>query len=72
MGKISPLMIAPPLIFAGFVAMAAIGMFRADKDVLESTRIGKIAPGITQEALGEFPSVTPGRLESGELTLVNF
>ena len=72
MGKISPLMIAPPLIFAGFVAMAAIGMFRADKDVLESTRIGKIAPAITQEALGDFPNVTPERLKSGELTLVNF
>ena len=38
--------------------MAAIGMFRADKDVLESTRIGKIAPAITQEALGKFPNVT--------------
>ena len=72
MVKISPLMIAPPLIFAGFVAMAAIGMFRADKDVLESTRIGKIAPAITQEALGEFPNVMPERLKSGELTLVNF
>ena len=55
MGKISPLMIAPPLIFAGFVALAATGMFRADEDVLESTRIGKIAPTITLEALGEFP-----------------
>ena len=65
-------MIAPPLIFAGFVALAATGMFRADKDVLESTRIGKIAPTIIQEALGEFPNVTPERLKSGELTLVNF
>lgn len=72
MAKISPLMIVPPLIFAGFVAMAAIGMFREDKDVLESTRVGKPAPAITQEALADFPNVTVGRLKTGELTLVNF
>jgi cytochrome c biogenesis protein CcmG/thiol:disulfide interchange protein DsbE len=72
MGKISPLMIAPPLIFAGFVAMAAIGMFRADKDVLESTRVGKPAPAITQEGLADFAKVTPEQLKTGELTLVNF
>jgi cytochrome c biogenesis protein CcmG/thiol:disulfide interchange protein DsbE len=72
MAKISPLMIAPPLIFAGFVAMAAVGMFRADKDVLESTRVGKPAPAITQNALADFPNVTLERLKTGELTLVNF
>lgn len=72
MAKFSPLMFAPPLIFAGFIAMAAVGMFRADKDVLESTRVGKIAPAITQEALADFPNVTTERLKTGELTLVNF
>jgi cytochrome c biogenesis protein CcmG/thiol:disulfide interchange protein DsbE len=72
MAKISPLIIAPPLIFAGFVAMAAVGMFRADKDVLESTRVGKPAPAITQNALADFPNVTLERLKTGELTLVNF
>lgn len=72
MAKISPLMIAPPLIFAGFVAMAGIGMFRADKDILESTRVGKPAPAITPAALADFPNVTAQSLQSGELTLVNF
>lgn len=72
MAKISALMIAPPLIFAGFVAMAAVGMFRADKDMLESTRVGEPAPAITQEALGDFANVTVERLKTGELTLVNF
>jgi cytochrome c biogenesis protein CcmG/thiol:disulfide interchange protein DsbE len=54
------------------VAMAAIGMFRADKDVLESTRVGKPAPAITQEGLADFAKVTPEQLKTGELTLVNF
>ncbi len=72
MARISPLMIAPPLIFAGFAALAYIGMFRDDPQGLPSTRVGQPAPGITQETLGEYPGVTPGMLESGEVTLVNF
>ncbi len=72
MAKISPLMIAPPLIFAGFVAMAAFGMFRGDKTQLPSTLIGKEAPAITTDALGDFPPVTPEARATGEVTLVNF
>lgn len=72
MAKVSPLMIAPPLIFAGFVALAAFGMFREGADDLESTRVGQKAPAITQEALGEFPAVVAGDLVRGEVTLVNF
>ena len=72
MAKISPLMIAPPLIFAGFILMAGVAMFRVDKDVLESTRVGKTAPAITQDALTDFPNVTAERLDTGEVTLVNF
>lgn len=72
MAKFSPLMIAPPLIFAGFVAMAAVGMFRGDKTQLPSTLIGKDAPAITTDALGDFPSVTPESLQTGEVMLVNF
>ena len=51
MGKISPLMIAPPLVFAGFVALAAFGMFRADPEGLPSTLVGQMAPAL-QDALG--------------------
>lgn len=65
-------MIAPPLIFAGFVAMAAFGMFREGANDLESTRIGKPAPSITDAALGDFTPVVAGDLARGEVTLVNF
>jgi cytochrome c biogenesis protein CcmG/thiol:disulfide interchange protein DsbE len=72
MPKIPPLMLAPPLIFAGFVALAAFGMFRDGANDLESTRIGKPAPAITEVALSDFPPVTPQDLVRGEVTLVNF
>lgn len=72
MAKVSPLMIAPPLIFAGFVALAGIGMFRDNPNDLPSTMIGRPAPAITPDALGGYPAVTPEALATGEVTLVNF
>ena len=65
-------MIAPPLIFAGFVALAAVGMFREDPTQLRSTLIGKPAPQITPVALTGFDPVTVDNLATGEVTLVNF
>ncbi|MEM9578320.1 MAG: DsbE family thiol:disulfide interchange protein [Pseudomonadota bacterium] len=72
MAKISPLMIAPPLIFAGFVALAAVGMFRGNPNELRSALIGQQAPAITEQGLEGFDAVTPDDLVRGEVTLVNF
>lgn len=72
MAKISPLMIAPPLIFAAFVVMAGVGMFRDDPRQLPSTMIGRSAPEITPVALSDYPPVTPEAMATGEVTLVNF
>lgn len=72
MAKVSPLMIAPPIIFAGFVALAGIGMFRDNPNELQSTLIGKPAPAITEVGLSGFEPVTPQDLARGEVTLVNF
>lgn len=72
MAKVSPLMLAPPLIFAGFVVFAAIGMFRDNPNELPSTRLGGPAPALTEEILAGFPGVTAGDLARGEVTLVNF
>lgn len=69
---VKPLMIAPPLIFAGFVALAAVGMFRDDPEGLPSTLVGQQAPGIPQATLEGFPPATAEMLASGEVTLVNF
>lgn len=72
MAKIRPLMIAPPLIFAAFVALAAVGMFRDDPDGLPSTLVGQTAPALPDKPLSNFPVPAPDALASGEVTLVNF
>lgn len=69
---VKPLMLAPPLIFAGFVAMAAVGMFREDPEGLPSTFVGQPAPGVPEAALDGFPPATADMLAAGEVTLVNF
>ena len=72
MARISPLMIAPPLIFAAFVALAAVGMFRPDPEGLPSTLIGQQAPALPAEPLTTFPAALPDALTRGDVTLVNF
>ena len=72
MARVSPLMIAPPLIFAAFVGLAAVGMFRDDPEGLPSTLVGQPAPAITAEALPGYPPVTSETLPTGQVTLVNF
>ncbi|MBD3662471.1 DsbE family thiol:disulfide interchange protein [Sulfitobacter aestuariivivens] len=72
MPKVSPMMVAPPLIFAAFVALAAVGMFRDDPDGLPSTLVGLPAPGVPEKALEGFPPATAEMLASGDVTLVNF
>lgn len=72
MAKFSPLMIAPPLIFAAFVALAVVGMYREDPEGLPSTLVGQMAPGVPEAALRDFPQATQEMLVSGEVTLVNF
>jgi len=65
-------MIAPPLIFIAFVALAAVGMFRENPEGLPSTLVGKSAPGLPEKSLSGFPATAPDVLHTGEVTLVNF
>lgn len=65
-------MIVPPLVFAAFVILAAVGMFRDDPTALPSTRLGKPAPPVTEQPLPGYTPVLPGDLARGEVTLVNF
>lgn len=72
MARISPLMIAPPAIFAAFALLAGIGMFREDKDALPSAREGQPAPPVV---LTELPGKTPFTdtdLRDGKVKLVNY
>ena len=73
MARFSPLMIAPPAIFAGLAVLFYIGMFREGKDDLKSVFIGKPAPQIeTAKALDGFAPVSQSDLANGNVTLVNF
>lgn len=72
MAKISPLMVAPPLVFAGFLLMAGVGMFTTEPNELRSALIGQPAPPITDKGLEGFDPVTPDNLSMGKVTLVNF
>jgi cytochrome c biogenesis protein CcmG/thiol:disulfide interchange protein DsbE len=72
MAKVSPLMIAPPLIFAAFVALAFVGMYRENPEGLPSTLVGQMAPGIPEGVLEGFPPATADMLATGEVMLVNF
>lgn len=72
MAKISPLMIAPPVIFIGFAVMAGIGMFRADKDALPSAREGQPAPSVVVSDLPSKVSFSDSDLRKGGVKLVNY
>ena len=47
----APLMILPPVIFAGLAAMFYLGMQREDPDALPSARVGQKAPPMVLTAL---------------------
>ncbi len=72
MAKISPLMIAPPAIFAGFVLLAAVGMFRDNPNTLPSARIGQTAPPVVLTELPGKLAFDDAALRDGQIKLVNF
>lgn len=72
MARVSPLMIAPPVIFAGLAALFFVGMQRSDPDSLPSVFIGKPAPAVPEETLAGRAPLTDEMLRSGEITIVNF
>ncbi len=69
---VSPLMIAPPLIFAGIAGLFIWGMGRDDPNGLPSTRIGQPAPALELVALGDAPGFDNETLRQPGVKLVNF
>ena len=72
MAKVSPLMLAPPAIFAALAALFYVGMFRDDPEALPSARIGQDAPPMLLETLGGKTELTDDALRGSGMTLVNF
>lgn len=67
-----PLMLIPPLLFAGLAVLFYIGMGRDDPRALPSTREGGPVPALT---VSEFDGAAPFTVEDladGDVVLVNF
>lgn len=72
MAKVSPLMLAPPLIFAALAGMFLFGMMRDDPESLPSARVGQAAPDVEVTALPGKAIFDDDALRDGEVKLVNF
>jgi len=72
MAKVSPMMLLPPVIFAGLAVMFLWGMNRDDPTALPSTREGQQAPGLKLSELGDGQPFTEEDLRSDGVKLVNY
>ena len=72
MSRPSLLMILPPLMFVGLVAVFAVGMMRDDPDALPSARVDKSAPLVAVAPMAGKLLFQAADLRQGEVTLVNF
>ena len=72
MARVSPLMILPPVIFAGLALMFVWGMNREDPDALPSAFAGKQAPAVVVTPLADLPVFGDADLRDGKVKLVNF
>ena len=72
MAKLSPLMAVPLVVFAGFAALALVGLQREDPDALPSTLEGRQAPAVQVTPLGDKPGFSDGDLRSDGVKLVNY
>ncbi|MCA3507155.1 MAG: DsbE family thiol:disulfide interchange protein [Rhodobacter sp.] len=69
---VKPLMLAPPLIFAGLAVLFFVGMQRSDPDQLPSAMEGRGAPAVQVAALGTGPALGDAMLREPGVKLVNF
>lgn len=72
MAKISPMMLAPPLVFAALAGLFFAGMMRDNADELPSTLVGRVAPDLAPEPVAGTDLLTGVDLRSGEVTVLNF
>ena len=72
MAKVSPLMIAPPVIFAALAGMFLWGMGRDDPEQLPSSFVGREAPALPVTTLPGKTQLTDEMLRQPGVKLVNF
>lgn len=72
MSRISPLMLIPVLVFAGFAGLFLAGMFRENPGEVPSTLIGRPVPAVPEAAVAGTEQLTVEDFAAGEVTIVNF
>ena len=71
MPSVRLLLATATLIVAALALLFYVGNFRGNDSDLPSAFVGKPAPAVTEDALANYPKVTPDMLQ-GQVTLVNF
>ena len=72
MTRILPWTVAPPILFLSIATIFAFGLLRENPNTLPSVMIGKAAPTLVTEPLGNLNPVTKEMIQANELKLVNF
>lgn len=72
MGRIPPLALLPPILFAAIAGLFLGGMFRDDPDALPSSQEGLTAPQVVELPVGNYPSFDAATLTEGGAKVVNF
>ncbi len=72
MARISPLVLLPPIIFAGLTGLFLSGMYRDDPNALPSTLVGRPAPALDVIDLPPLPPITKDQAVADQVTLVNY
>lgn len=72
MARLSPMMLVPVAVFAGFAALAGWALLRDDPDALPSAMIGREAPSVGATTLPGKAQLTDEMLRRPGVKLVNF
>jgi cytochrome c biogenesis protein CcmG, thiol:disulfide interchange protein DsbE len=72
MARLSPLVLIPPVVFAGLAGLFLGQMVWGEGDELPSALRGQEAPALPATTLGDLPPLTAEALRDGEPKLVNF
>lgn len=72
MVKVSPMMLAPPLVFVALAGLFFAGKMRDNVDELPSTFVGQQAPELAPEPVPGTALLTGIDLRDGEVTILNF
>lgn len=70
--RIKPLMILPPLLFAGLALLFWSGMRQENPDELPSMMVGREAPAVRLAQLGDAAPFSDANLRDGRVKIVNF